>query len=246
MGRVKLPMKFVEDKKRRNAMHRRRIRGLKKKAFELSTLCGVSVLLVSFGIDGQIDTWPEDRNEALGIANRFLQLKDEDQRWHETSLSDSLPLKIRTTEADLSLEKSGQQSAEIPIMNTTSSISGELDLQFDDISGGNIAFGGEYSQPERAMDHFPEQPFNTPLSTDLGIFGDLEMQFENGLGGTFAIGENFSEPSIGHSLGENETPLSTTPDIFRDLELQFDGNFGGPFSSLFSPLNAAGCHSSGF
>ncbi|ESQ47008.1 hypothetical protein EUTSA_v10028184mg [Eutrema salsugineum] len=50
-----------------------------KKAYELSTLCDVEVCVIHYGPDGELKTWPEDRQKVRDIAQRYSQL-DEDKR----------------------------------------------------------------------------------------------------------------------------------------------------------------------
>ncbi|WCJ36182.1 hypothetical protein M5689_017396 [Euphorbia peplus] len=50
-------------------MYRKRKKTLKKKAEELSILCGVPVALVSVEPTGKVDTWPEDRQ----LVDKILQ-----------------------------------------------------------------------------------------------------------------------------------------------------------------------------
>lgn len=140
MGRAKLPLKLIQDKKQRSITFRKRFESVKKKAFELSILCDVPVMFMFIGLDGQMHVWPEDRNMVLGIADRLQQLKKKDRRRPcEDSLSECLPGKINSTEADLHQEI--PMPLPQPLMSASSDIFGEPYLQFDDFFGGNLAFG---------------------------------------------------------------------------------------------------------
>ncbi|KAH0982987.1 hypothetical protein GBA52_010164 [Prunus armeniaca] len=52
----------------------RRMSTLKKKASELSTLCDVAVCVVSVGANREIETWPENRQEAKSILLKHKNL----------------------------------------------------------------------------------------------------------------------------------------------------------------------------
>lgn len=52
---------------------------LKKKAEELSKLCGVPVCLICFEPDGtKIDTWPEDKKEVGDILVKYIYILNKD------------------------------------------------------------------------------------------------------------------------------------------------------------------------
>ncbi|PQQ07329.1 uncharacterized protein Pyn_30225 [Prunus yedoensis var. nudiflora] len=52
----------------------RRMSTLKKKASELSTLCDVAVCVVSVGADSEIETWPENQQDAKSILLKHKNL----------------------------------------------------------------------------------------------------------------------------------------------------------------------------
>ncbi|XP_050207988.1 agamous-like MADS-box protein AGL103 [Mercurialis annua] len=54
-------------------IYKKRKLTLKKKAEELSILCGVPVGLVCFDPDGEVDTWPEDKNKVDEILMEFVR-----------------------------------------------------------------------------------------------------------------------------------------------------------------------------
>ncbi|KAK8945931.1 hypothetical protein KSP40_PGU011841 [Platanthera guangdongensis] len=72
MGRVRLEIKYREDRRARIATYWSRMTGLKKKARELSTLCGVDVLLASFSPEIQTaHIWPENNSSFGRVAERY-------------------------------------------------------------------------------------------------------------------------------------------------------------------------------
>ncbi|KAF8100189.1 hypothetical protein N665_0229s0019 [Sinapis alba] len=47
-----------------------------KKAKELSVLCGIEVCVIYYGSDGELKTWPKDREIVKDMALRYSQLSD--------------------------------------------------------------------------------------------------------------------------------------------------------------------------
>ncbi|KAH0904239.1 hypothetical protein HID58_043742 [Brassica napus] len=47
-----------------------------KKAEELSILCGVEVCVICYGSDGELRTWPKDREKVKDMALRYSQLSE--------------------------------------------------------------------------------------------------------------------------------------------------------------------------
>ncbi|CAA6668137.1 unnamed protein product [Spirodela intermedia] len=51
---------------------------IKRKAMELGKLCDIVTLLVCFGPRGQLETWPEDRQEVRRIIEHYASLNPDD------------------------------------------------------------------------------------------------------------------------------------------------------------------------
>ena len=47
-----------------------------KKANELSILCGVEVCVIYYGSNGELKTWPEDREKVKDMARRYSELSE--------------------------------------------------------------------------------------------------------------------------------------------------------------------------
>ncbi|KAF2568991.1 hypothetical protein F2Q68_00026892 [Brassica cretica] len=45
-----------------------------KKAQELTTLCDIEACVIHYGPDGELKTWPEDRDKVRSLALRYIQL----------------------------------------------------------------------------------------------------------------------------------------------------------------------------
>ncbi|KAF3533563.1 hypothetical protein DY000_02042469 [Brassica cretica] len=61
-----------------------------KKAEELSILCGVEVCVICYGSDGELRTWPKDRERVKDMALRYSQLSEVKRRRKQTIMQDRL------------------------------------------------------------------------------------------------------------------------------------------------------------
>ncbi|CAA7404970.1 unnamed protein product [Spirodela intermedia] len=78
MVRIKMPLRLIEGEKHRNTTFMKRRAVIKKKAMELGKLCDIVTLLVCFGPRGQLETWPEDRQEVRRIIEHYASLNPDD------------------------------------------------------------------------------------------------------------------------------------------------------------------------
>lgn len=76
MGRGKLTMQLIEKEKARMITYQKRKRGLKKKAEEFSTLCGVPTCMIIYGprlnnrpVD--VEIWPKDQKDFMQVVNLY-------------------------------------------------------------------------------------------------------------------------------------------------------------------------------
>ncbi|XP_020268150.1 MADS-box transcription factor 14-like [Asparagus officinalis] len=75
MGRYKskVQLSLIKDQNQRKITCQKRKAGLKKKAYELSTLCDIPVLALFFDPStGEVDSWPENAQEAREIMERYM------------------------------------------------------------------------------------------------------------------------------------------------------------------------------
>ena len=85
MVRGKLPMELLADKKSRFRVFRNREKGLKKKLYELSTLCDIKACMIVNGPDGdgpsssQPEFQPENRTEVECIIEKYMKQRKEDR-----------------------------------------------------------------------------------------------------------------------------------------------------------------------
>ena len=85
--RGRLQAKLIANQRQRYATYRKRREGLKKKASELSTLCGVQTLLVCVSPAGEIYTWPETGREVRETISRFQSLSPAARNKRKTEIS---------------------------------------------------------------------------------------------------------------------------------------------------------------
>ncbi|KAK7283484.1 hypothetical protein RIF29_13033 [Crotalaria pallida] len=76
MGRGRGRMEPIKKEKSRMTTFQKRKNGLMKKAYELSTLCGIDVCLIIYApqFEGQVpelETWPKDTNEIHRIIEKY-------------------------------------------------------------------------------------------------------------------------------------------------------------------------------
>ncbi|KAL2526185.1 MADS-box transcription factor family protein [Abeliophyllum distichum] len=92
MGRAKLSMALRSDKRTRRVTFEKRRKGLEKKAYELSTLCGVKIGMILYGpADGDEPVkpiiWPENHNEIENLISSYKKRSDDDCRQRTYDLS---------------------------------------------------------------------------------------------------------------------------------------------------------------
>ncbi|CAA7053061.1 unnamed protein product [Microthlaspi erraticum] len=69
-----------------------------KKAYELSVLCGIEVCVICYGSNGELKTWPEDREKVNDMARRYSELSKEKRRKGSVNLPEFLE-KIKKDDA---------------------------------------------------------------------------------------------------------------------------------------------------
>ncbi|CAG7906525.1 unnamed protein product [Brassica rapa] len=61
-----------------------------KKAQELTTLCDIEACVIHYGPDGELKTWPEDRDKVRDLALRYIQLDEAKRRKKSVNLYEFL------------------------------------------------------------------------------------------------------------------------------------------------------------
>ncbi|KAG7543955.1 Transcription factor MADS-box [Arabidopsis thaliana x Arabidopsis arenosa] len=70
-----------------------RLETIFKKASELCTLCDIEACVIYYGPDGELKTWPKEREKVRDIALRYSQLKEALRRKKSVNLNDFLTKK---------------------------------------------------------------------------------------------------------------------------------------------------------
>ncbi|KAK3211549.1 hypothetical protein Dsin_016255 [Dipteronia sinensis] len=76
MGRGKLILKLIENEKSRMTTYQKRKKGLKKKAKEFATLCGVPTGMIIYGpklknLPQEVDVWPKEDSDFMEVVNLY-------------------------------------------------------------------------------------------------------------------------------------------------------------------------------
>ncbi|XP_058070285.1 agamous-like MADS-box protein AGL80 [Magnolia sinica] len=102
MGHNKLPLKVIRCDKHRKSAFSKRIKGLKKKAAELATLCGIDVCMVCCDPNGDpLETWPGSRSEVIPIIERYKKITETGRKGSITDVCSVLEDKIKKLQRDL-------------------------------------------------------------------------------------------------------------------------------------------------
>ncbi|XP_058070294.1 agamous-like MADS-box protein AGL103 isoform X2 [Magnolia sinica] len=106
MGHNKLPLKVIRCDKHRKSAFSKRIKGLKKKAAELATLCGIDVCMVCCDPNGDLlETWPGSRSEVLPIIERYKKITETGRKGSITDVCSVLEDKIKKLQRDLDRQR---------------------------------------------------------------------------------------------------------------------------------------------
>ncbi|XP_057974231.1 agamous-like MADS-box protein AGL104 isoform X2 [Malania oleifera] len=95
MGRVKLPIKKIENTTNRQVTFSKRRNGLIKKAYELSVLCDVDVALIMFSPSGRLSHFAGAKSME-DTLERFLNLPEQDRgRMHNQEYLERVIRKLK-------------------------------------------------------------------------------------------------------------------------------------------------------
>ncbi|KAF8377696.1 hypothetical protein HHK36_031080 [Tetracentron sinense] len=116
MGRSKLSLELISKEKSRNTTFQKRKKGLKKKIYEFSTLCGVDACLIIYGpkhgdrpVEPEI--WPENSGEVVRIINRYNEHSKEEREKRNLNLSDFFLDRKKKAEEELSKLRRNNEEA---------------------------------------------------------------------------------------------------------------------------------------
>ncbi|RVW38733.1 Agamous-like MADS-box protein AGL82 [Vitis vinifera] len=115
MGRSRLPLELIPKEKSRKITFQKRTMGLKKKTYEISTLCGVDacVIIYSWTSDDRPMEpifWPSNPEKVKSIINRYKEHSKEERGLKTLDLSGFF--EERTKKIQKEISKLGHQGAD--------------------------------------------------------------------------------------------------------------------------------------
>ncbi|KAL6322390.1 hypothetical protein AAG906_007943 [Vitis piasezkii] len=115
MGRSRLPLELIPKEKSRKITFQKRTMGLKKKTYEISTLCGVDACVIIYNWtsdDRPMEPifWPSNPEEVKSIINRYKEHSKEERGLKTLDLSGFF--EERTKKIQKEISKLGHQGAD--------------------------------------------------------------------------------------------------------------------------------------
>ncbi|XP_026443636.1 agamous-like MADS-box protein AGL36 [Papaver somniferum] len=163
MGRAKLKMEYIANKKNRKKTYSERLKTLKKSIYEFSELCGVDACMIVYDPDqGKPEICPRNMNEVQRITKRYLQIPKEkrdklildDKKKEKTREYDEMPMSRQVN--GFSIKQLEQLHSKLGSKIET------LSEKIQSMDGGGAGMSNEAPQkeypcynPERASDHEP-------------------------------------------------------------------------------------------
>ncbi|KAJ0230896.1 AGAMOUS-like 43 [Hirschfeldia incana] len=86
-----------------------------KKAKELTTLCDIEACVIHYGPDGEVNTWPENRDKVRDLALRYIQLDEAKRRKKSVNLYEFLNKKKKITNSFKKKAKRNVEELKYPI-----------------------------------------------------------------------------------------------------------------------------------
>ncbi|XVF59740.1 hypothetical protein PTKIN_Ptkin07bG0300200 [Pterospermum kingtungense] len=112
-------MKLIEPENSRAATLKKRIKGLKKKAYEFSILCGVKVCMIIFEPEfknspAKLEIWPSDPNQVKEVINIYRTKIDEQKKISFFSVYDFFSLRNRQVHDEVAQVRKANFKAKFP------------------------------------------------------------------------------------------------------------------------------------
>ncbi|XP_039123573.1 agamous-like MADS-box protein AGL103 [Dioscorea cayenensis subsp. rotundata] len=205
MGRRKLPMELIKNEKARSRTLTKRIKGLKKKAYELSKLCSIDTVLIVAGPDNSLETWPETSPELNHVVKRYMNLSKPDREKYAVKLGQKSP-KMNSTVQDNEIMGIIDQEEIVPVLNYYPPLSyayPSSDLMYSSAYAYNV-------QQQQQQQQQLQQSVQFQCSCNSCLFGVL------GLGGS-GISYNglFDHQDVFHGVSASSTRFE-----FQDVNHQ--------------------------
>lgn len=136
MGRAKLSMELIKKSKARNTAFKTRKSSLKKKVYELATLCGIKAMMIIYGPKQDTqqtcplepEIFPINRDEVLELINNYKGQSLEDRRNRTILLSDFFKDMIKKSQKDLTNLRISNLQSKYPTWDSRFSSFTETDL----------------------------------------------------------------------------------------------------------------------
>ncbi|KAK1388372.1 hypothetical protein POM88_016550 [Heracleum sosnowskyi] len=146
MGRAKSNMELIKKETLRNRIFQQKNNTLKKKVYELATLCDVKVALIVYGprkdtpqahpLEPEI--WPQNRDEVLELINTYKGQSPEDRRTRTSLLSHFFSEKIKKAEQALTKQRNDNVQSKYPTWHSSLDSLKEEDLRTSVVSLDNV------------------------------------------------------------------------------------------------------------
>lgn len=96
--RGKVALKFIENPRSRRTTFANRIKGLKNKLYEFTTLCDVKACFICYGCDGELVKWPEDDAKIRQVIEKDRRMGD---KRREINMADICDDRMKKLEKEL-------------------------------------------------------------------------------------------------------------------------------------------------
>ncbi|KAK1388374.1 MADS-box domain-containing protein [Heracleum sosnowskyi] len=146
MGRAKSNMEFITKETLRNRTFQQKNNTLKKKVYELATLCDVKVALIVYGprkdtpqahpLEPEI--WPQNRDEVLELINKYKGQSPEDCKTRTSLLSHFFNEKIKKAQQDLIKQRNDNVQSKYPTWHSSLDSLKEENLRKSVVSLDNV------------------------------------------------------------------------------------------------------------
>lgn len=119
MARGRLSIKLIEHEKTREKTFKKRVEGLKKKAYEFSILCDIEVCMIIFEPNlkdspGKVQIWPSDAVRVSSTIGKYIEKSDLDVQTKIFSIFDFFNLRKRKVHDEVAQVRQANFKAKFP------------------------------------------------------------------------------------------------------------------------------------
>ncbi|XP_022774150.1 agamous-like MADS-box protein AGL103 [Durio zibethinus] len=119
MGRGKLSLKLIEHEKTRAGVFKKRMKGLKKKAYEFSILCDVKMCMIIFepklkDNPAKVEVWPSDPVQVNSIIDKYKSKVASDVQTKIFSIFDFFNMRKRQVHDEVAQVRKANLEAKFP------------------------------------------------------------------------------------------------------------------------------------